>query len=102
MAPKTMNLQRERENEFFLPCEEKMHFLILTPKNQLISKVFQKVVKIEPKNLWTNRGHFSNLKGISDKKTFFSFHFGHPVKKGRVEGPCALEGPRQIKFRGSL
>ena len=49
--------------------------------------VFQRVIKIKPKNLWTNRGHFCNLKGISDKKTFFFFPFGHPVKRGRVEGP---------------
>ena len=43
---------------------------------------------MEPKKIWTNRGHFCILKGISDKKTFFSFNFGYPVKKGRVKGPC--------------
>ena len=61
--------------------------------------IFSVALTFETILIWVKQYLFLNLKTISDQEIYNFIVLDTRGKKGRVEGPCAVFGPQQIKFR---
>ena len=61
--------------------------------------IFSVALTFETILIWIKQYLFLNLETISDQEIYNFIVLDTRGKKGRVEGPCAVFGPQQIKFR---
>ena len=61
--------------------------------------IFSVALTFETILIWIKPYFFLNLETISDQEIYNFIVLDTRGKKGRVEGPCAVFGPQQIKFR---